>query len=108
MTAPAQVLPTTLGTCAREGRPWPGPTVDEGRLAVQAAFDGAVANLWEASWLNPTQGQRELKADLALTTGAIRVCAYPRGSGTRPSITAPTSPVTCYPGCRGTTACKGA
>ena len=55
MTAPAQVLPTTLGTCAREGRPWPGPTVDEGRLAVQAAFDGAVANLWEASWLNPTQ-----------------------------------------------------
>lgn len=48
------------------------PTYDRGQ-PVQAAFEAAVARLWETdSWLNPRTGQRELNADLVLEGGGVK------------------------------------
>ncbi len=56
-----------------KGGPWPAkPTYDRG-VAIQAAFEGAVAKLWAAdSWLNPRTGWRELNADLVLEGGGVK------------------------------------
>jgi NTE family protein len=56
------------------GGPWPAmpPTYDRGDDG-QAAFDQAVAWLWEHdSWTNPRTGQRELNADLVLEGGGVK------------------------------------
>lgn len=56
------------------GGPWPAmpPTYDRGDDG-QAAFDQAVARLWEHdSWTNPRTGQRELNADLVLEGGGVK------------------------------------
>lgn len=72
------------------------PTYDRGQ-PVQAAFEAAVARLWETdSWLNPRTGQRELNADLVLEGGGVKgiglagaICVlaeagyhFPRAAGT--------------------------
>jgi hypothetical protein len=64
VTAPAQVLPTTLCAGAREGRPVAWASRVRPRPCCAGSFEGAVANLWEGSWLNPRNGQRELNAAL--------------------------------------------
>ena len=56
------------------GGPWPvmPPTYDRGDDG-QAAFERAVARLWEHdSWPNPLTGQRELNADLVLEGGGVK------------------------------------
>jgi NTE family protein len=98
MTAPAQ-LPTKDPAIVRPARsgPWPAePTYDRGGKG-QAAFERAVAALWEHdSWVNPRSGRRELNADLVLEGGGVKgiglagaICVlaeagyrFPRAAGT--------------------------
>src|ERR1700727_1821372 len=57
-----------------QGGPWPAQpaTYDRGE-AGQAAFEQAVARLWQSdSWVNPQTGQRELNADLVLEGGGVK------------------------------------
>src|SRR5215510_3348596 len=63
------------------GGPWPAmpPTYDRGEDG-QAAFERAVARLWEHdTWTNPGTGQRELNAVLVLAEAGYR---FPRTAGT--------------------------
>jgi hypothetical protein len=55
------------------GGTWPAHPATYDRGKDQAAFERAVARLWERdSWINPVTKQRELNADLVLEGGGVK------------------------------------